>query len=189
MNRNVQDHWTSEEPKAAASRSAAAARGLGWFSIGLGVAEILAPRVVARASGVASSPGLIRAYGLREIVCGIGILTARRPAPFLWARVAGDALDISTVASAAASKSGANLARVASSLVALAGVTALDVHAAASCDALDQASVSKRITDYRLRSGFSSTPQAMRGAAMTTFVVPEDMATPKALRAYTRGSQ
>jgi hypothetical protein len=150
---------------------------------------VLAPRTVVRAAGVASSPGLIRAYGLREIVCGIGILTARRPGPFLWARVAGDALDISTVAGAAASTSGANTARVASGLVALAGMTALDVYAAASCDPASRTSASGRLTDYRLRSGFPSTPQAMRGAAMTNFVIPKDMATPKALQSFIRRGQ
>jgi hypothetical protein len=189
MDQNVQDHWMSEEPNGATSRSAAVARGLGWFSIALGIAEVLAPRKVSRVTGVIRSPGLIRAYGLREILCGIGILTARSPGPFLWARVAGDVLDISTVASAAASTSGANTARVASNLVALVGVTALDVHAAASCDAFDRTSLSERLKNYRLRSGFPSTPQAMRGAALTNFVIPEDMATPKALRSYTRGGR
>jgi hypothetical protein len=189
MDRNVPDNWMSEDAKATTSRKAGVARGLGWFSIALGITEVLAPRAVARVAGVADSPGLIRAYGLREIACGLGILTARRPGPFLWARVAGDALDISTVASAAATTSGASAARVASSLVALAGVTAFDVYAATSCEAMAQASASARLRDYRLRSGFPSTPAAMRGAAMTNFVIPKDMATPKALQSFTRKGQ
>ena len=49
------------------------ARGLGWFSIGLGLAEVLAPRVLTRGLGMENEQ-LVRAYGLREIATGIGIL-------------------------------------------------------------------------------------------------------------------
>src|SRR5690242_9286505 len=50
------------------------ARFLGWFSIGLGVAEVVAPRTVARLVGTRNNSGLIRCYGLREIASGVGIL-------------------------------------------------------------------------------------------------------------------
>src|SRR3982750_2637825 len=49
------------------------ARGLGWFSIGLGLAELLAPRGVARVAGVRGNTTLIRLFGLREIASGIAI--------------------------------------------------------------------------------------------------------------------
>ena len=55
------------------------------------------PRAVARAAGVPNLPRLTRAYGLREIGTGIGILTSKDPSPWLWGRVAGDALDVATV--------------------------------------------------------------------------------------------
>src|SRR5437868_3741812 len=72
------------------------ARGLGWFSIGLGLAEVLTPRGIAKVAGLKGEhTGLIRLFGLREIASGIGIFAqGRRPAAALWARVAGDALDI-----------------------------------------------------------------------------------------------
>jgi hypothetical protein len=72
------------------------ARGLGWFSIGLGLTELIAPRALARFLGVKEErAGLLRAFGLREIAAGIGILMApARPAPWVWARVGGDVLDI-----------------------------------------------------------------------------------------------
>ena len=54
------------------------ARGLGWFSIGLGVAELLVPRMIARATGLRGHETLIRCYGVREIATGIGILTRAR---------------------------------------------------------------------------------------------------------------
>lgn len=72
------------------------ARGLGWFSLALGAAELLAPRSVQQVSGI-RSPGLLRAYGLREIATGIGILSSKQPAHWMWARVAGDALDLATL--------------------------------------------------------------------------------------------
>jgi hypothetical protein len=43
---------------------------------------------------------LIRAYGLREIAAGIGILAAIRRAPWVWSRVAGDAMDLATLGGA-----------------------------------------------------------------------------------------
>src|ERR1700712_817450 len=92
---------TESEMKTLSSTQSATklARALGWFSIGLGIAELIAPRAICRACGMADQPMLVRAYGVRELVCGIGLLVAKNPRPFVWARVAGDALDISTVVS------------------------------------------------------------------------------------------
>ena len=75
-----------------------AAQGLGVFSLALGVAELLAPRALARMTGMPGRETLIRACGLREIVNGIGLLASVDPRPWLWSRVAGDALDLSTLA-------------------------------------------------------------------------------------------
>ena len=71
----------------------AVASGLGWFGIGLGLAELLAPRTVARLAGLEGREGLLRVFGAREIASGVLILAADDPRPWLWARVAGDALD------------------------------------------------------------------------------------------------
>src|ERR671938_390501 len=61
------------------------ARGLGWFSIGLGLAELLAPRGVAKVAGMRGNAGLIRLFGLREIASGIAIFAGgKRPAGALW---------------------------------------------------------------------------------------------------------
>ena len=73
----------------------ALARGLGWFSIGLGLAEIFASREVARLIGVRNRPALFGALGARELLSGIGILLQRKPAGWLWSRVAGDIMDLS----------------------------------------------------------------------------------------------
>ena len=63
------------------------ARGLGWFSIGLGLAEILAPRALTRGLGMEGHEQIVRAYGVREIATGIGILSSTHPVPWIWGRV------------------------------------------------------------------------------------------------------
>jgi hypothetical protein len=69
------------------------ARVLGWFSIGLGAAELLAPKAVCRSLRVDCDERLVQAFGAREIAAGVGILSQRNPTPWLWGRVAGDAVD------------------------------------------------------------------------------------------------
>jgi uncharacterized membrane protein len=104
------------------------ARGLGWFSIGLGLAEVLTPRGVARIAGVRGNhTGLIRLFGLREIASGIGIfMQGRRPAGAVWSRVAGDALDLAALGAAFASPD-SRKGRVAFATANVLTVTALDV--------------------------------------------------------------
>lgn len=109
------------------------ARGLGWFSIAPGMAELLAPKAMARATGVRSE-ALLQAYGLREIACGVGILATRRPDPnWLWARVAGDVLDLATLGVARGDPKRRENALI--SAAAVAGVTALDVTSAVALTA------------------------------------------------------
>lgn len=73
------------------------ARGLGWFSIALGAAELLAPGSVKRNTGAPGPASLVQAYGLREIATGAALLAAEKPVCLVWARVAGDLLDIATL--------------------------------------------------------------------------------------------
>ena len=72
-------------------------RFLGWFSIGLGAAELLAPRAIARVAGTRHHAGVTRFYGMREIAAAVGIFTHPNPAPWLWARVAGDVVDLASI--------------------------------------------------------------------------------------------
>lgn len=103
------------------------ARGLGWFSLGLGLAELLAPRGVAKVAGVRGGTGLIRLLGLREIAHGIAIFAqGRRPKEALWARVAGDALDLACLGAAYASPDN-DKARLTFATANVLTVTALDV--------------------------------------------------------------
>ncbi len=123
------------------------AKGLGWFSIGLGLAELLAPRAIASISGVPNRrTGLIRLYGLREIATGVMIFSQKNPAAGVWSRVAGDAVDLASLGAAAASPD-TKKGRLAFATANVLAVTALDVmcakqlssngnqgiHASASC--------------------------------------------------------
>jgi hypothetical protein len=100
---------------------------LGLFSIGLGLAEVLRPRRMAKRTGVPYQ-GLVWGYGVREIACGVGILSSRRPAGWLWARVAGDVLDLATLAAAyAEARSRVRRRRALEAAAAVAGVTVLDI--------------------------------------------------------------
>jgi uncharacterized membrane protein len=105
------------------------ATGLGWFSVGLGIAEVVAPGAMANLIGVRNETktrALLRTYGVRELAAGIGILTQPRPAGWMWSRVAGDVVDLATLGSALSSDE-TNKARAVTATAAVLGVTALDV--------------------------------------------------------------
>jgi uncharacterized membrane protein len=103
--------------------------GLGMFSLALGSAELAAPGAVARLAGVRRDGPVVRTvtslYGARELAHGAGILSGRATAGWVWSRVAGDVIDIVTVAVGAARK-GAAPTRLGLGLAALAGVTVAD---------------------------------------------------------------
>lgn len=161
----------------------ALARGLGVFSIALGVMELMAARPLARALGMERHETLLRLYGAREIAKGIGILASDDPTPWIWGRVAGDALDLATLATGL---EGENPKRdnVLLALASVAGATALDLYCAQK---LSQESPTPlpAMRDYSDRSGFRRPPQAMRGVARRDFEVPKDFRTPEALRPWT----
>jgi hypothetical protein len=146
------------------------ALGLGLFSIALGALELLAPRGLSRWLGLRSDPRMVQAYGAREVATGLAILgRSRDPAPFVWARVAGDALDLATLA-AVVGKSRAR-GRLGFAVAAVLGVTVID--------ALCAQSLSSRqphrgpVRDYSDRSGFPDAPERMRGKARTVTPIRE----------------
>ena len=159
------------------------ADGLGWFSVALGLSQLFATRRVARWLGMEDRESLLRAYGLRELTTGVGILASRSPAPWLWARVAGDGLDMATLRSAAARADGPRQQNVELVTAAVMGVTALDILAARSVSAQPQSERWRVTYDYSHRTGFPDTPDRMRGAARD-FVVPEDFRTPALMKPW-----
>ena len=172
---------TTTTSSASASTGAlrSAAHGLGIFSIALGLTELLAPRALARMPGMQGRETLLRAYGLREIVTGVGLLASPDPRPWIWGRVAGDALDLSTLALGASERPGMAPHRDAALWMTTA-VGVVDIACALLPDRNRKAGAS---VDYSDRIGMPRSPEQMRGAARD-FEVPRDMRPPEALRAY-----
>lgn len=104
------------------------ARALGWFSIGLGAAELIAPEKFTDFVGMDDDrTDLVRFYGLREIASGVGILSQHRePTPWVWSRVAGDLLDLATLGTVL-NGDNPRRGRAALAMTMVAGITALDV--------------------------------------------------------------
>src|SRR5689334_17652726 len=144
-------------------------RALGWFSIGLGLAEIVGARRITHALGMEGSETMIRACGVREIGEGIMCLSTEKQTG-LWSRVAGDAVDIAMLASAMKrdnpKRENAGLA-----LAAIVGITLLDLAAAGSVTATHGGGDGQR-RSYRDRSGFPKGLQAARGAAKEMATAP-----------------
>jgi len=108
-----------------------AAKFLGWFSVGLGAAELVFGRSMNRTLGLGQSPALVRAFGAREVAAGVAVLMYPDMAAPIWLRVAGDALDLAVLARALSTRNRRREATLLS-MFAVLGVTALDVMTAAS---------------------------------------------------------
>ena len=145
------------------------ASGLGWFSIGLGMAELFAPQAIARLTGASDGRKWIRGFGLREIASGVTMLNDPRRGTPVWSRVAGDVMDLMALAPALVSGKNGR-ARTAGSLAAVAGVTVLDVLCARELSrrsSVVRASgtiiVNCSLTDcYRFWRNFENLPRFMR---------------------------
>jgi len=106
--------------------------GLGLFSMALGAAELLGARRISRALDAKDHEGLIRGFGVREVVAGFGLLNMPANASSVWGRVAGDAMDLAALG-AAARRSPRNR-WIWGSLAFVAGATMLDIVAARGLD-------------------------------------------------------
>ncbi len=128
---DVMTDWAPEQVQSGGGSGASSlARALGWFSIGLGVAQIVAPHRVARLVGAEPTTRVMtftQLMGAREIVHGISILASPNPRPGVMGRVVGDALDIGALGTLMGSRSG-DTKRAAGALMAVAGTTAADVY-------------------------------------------------------------
>ncbi len=140
------------------SRQPNTALGLGLFSLGLGLAQVIAPGSVAKLAGLSNRRGsrlALRLIGARELASGFGLLSQPAAAGWAWARVAGDAMDLVLLAGAFSSRRSTR-SRTAVIAAAVAGVAAVDALSASrlsrSSPALRLAAplrVSRSITIYR----------------------------------------
>jgi uncharacterized membrane protein len=123
----MDDSFSHNDRQSGTSGTEYFAKSLGWFSIALGAAEVFAPRALAKFIGIKEQPILLPALGLREITSGVGILTQRQPAGWLWSRVAGDALDLGLLATAYMSDACEDEDAIEAAAAAVAGVTVADI--------------------------------------------------------------
>lgn len=106
---------------------------LAAFSLGLGLAELLAPSGVAGLIGIPNTRRtrtVLRALGARELLAGVGLLAQPRSARWLWSRVLGDAMDLTLLGDGFTQRR-AKVGRLIAATAAVAGVTAIDAFSAA----------------------------------------------------------
>ena len=163
--RNGGGHWNG---RPAARRATRLSKGLGLLGMGLGLAQILAPGRLAGPLGMAGREGFVRLCGVRELASGLGLMRGRDRPFWLWARVAGDAMDVAALGAAlyGAGRSRRPRGRILMALAGVAAVTFLDIRAARRIDS-DRRDAPRR--DYSRRSGFPRPPAEMRGRARDAF--------------------
>jgi hypothetical protein len=138
------------------------ARNLGWFSIGLGLVELLGAHRITRTLGMEGQETMVRAFGLREIGSGMMTLSVDKEVG-LASRIVGDGLDIVTLGSAM-HPDNHKQDNVAIALVMVAGVTLLDFIAVGASTGRHMRHRGE-VRDFGDRSGFPKGVEASRGLA------------------------
>ena len=128
---------------------------LGWFSLGLGALELVASRRIAAALGIAT-PGLVQAFGVREIAAGLMVLNKPDTAMPVWGRVVGDAMDAAVLVTGLGYHN-RQRGQAAAALLFVMGATALDMAVASALSQREQAALR---TARRTRVQRSRTIQA-----------------------------
>jgi hypothetical protein len=100
------------------------AKALGVFSVALGLTQLLAPRWLGQTIGVGGRGRLMRALGLRELAAGVAVLSRPQRSAPLWARTAGDVMDLALLGRAMSGS--AKRGRVATALAMVLGVGVMD---------------------------------------------------------------
>lgn len=116
---------------------------LGWFSVGLGLAQVVAPDALNRLIGVSEenrNDRFMRMMGMREISHGVAILANARPEKAVWSRVAGDALDLAVLGRLMTDRRNDRSKAMGATLAVL-GVAALDYHTARQLSRIDEDAV------------------------------------------------
>jgi uncharacterized membrane protein len=116
-------------PKPTGRRSTA----FGWFRVGLGLTQLLAPQAVARWAGIDdehdSTRLTLRLIGARQVACGLGLLSQSRSVAWASAGVAGGIVDAVLLGTALQSR-GAHTKRLLGAGAAVLGVACVDAYAA-----------------------------------------------------------
>ncbi len=126
------------------------AKSLGWFSIGLGIAEIVAAERLTKLLGLEGMERVVRAFGAREIASGVTTLSTEKETG-LWSRLAGDALDLAVLARGLTPYN-PQRRNLKWAMLAVGGVTALDILTASAVAARKRRASTP--ASYADRSGF-----------------------------------
>jgi hypothetical protein len=161
---NATSTLVTSRPDRSLTKTDRVARGLGWFSLALGAAEIVAPGKLARALGLEGRERLLQAYGGREIGAGIWALSDT-PTPAIWSRVAGDLVDLATLGAGLREGDEEQRRNAWIALAAVAGITVVDILTAASLTAEQSERRGETGRDYSDRSGFPGGIAKARGTA------------------------
>jgi hypothetical protein len=138
------------------------AKGLGWFSLGLGVLEIVAPAAVTRTLGMEGREGLVRAFGVREVAAGLTSLSPDK-ALGLWSRVGGDLLDLAVLYGAYRDDN-PKKDNVGAALALVGFITCLDLVTAKTTTAVHARARRGAPRDYSDRSGWPRGVEAARAS-------------------------
>jgi hypothetical protein len=153
-------------------------RALGWFSFGLGLTELLAPKRITGMLGAEGHETLVRAMGAREIAAGVLCLSTNSDFG-AWNRAAGDVLDLALLG-AAYRDDNPKKRNVGLAIAVVAGCLIADSAAAQSIRNLHRRKGPAR--DYSDRTGFPKGIDYSRGKAAGR--IPDDYkATPAAAAA------
>lgn len=139
------------------------ARGLGVFSLALGAMEITGARALAQMLGMKGQENFIRLCGAREIIQGAAILASRNPTMAIYARIAGDALDIGMLAREFRGEQPKKLS-LGMALASVLGITAMDVYNARALNRDTKKNASPPI-DFSKRSGLPAITGRRHGRA------------------------
>ena len=137
-------------------------RSLGWFSIGLGLTELLAAPKLTRALGAEGKENVVRAMGARELAHGVLCLSVNNDYG-AWTRVAGDMIDLAGLA-ALYRDDNPKKGNVGMAIAAVIGCTIADLAAAQSIRNLHNRK-GEPVRDYSDRSGFPRGVGYSRGKA------------------------
>jgi uncharacterized membrane protein len=160
------------EARPSSSDIAPLGRALGVVSAALGVPLVARPADVTDAIGVgrkSRSRVAARVVGGRELAAAAALLI-RPSAPFLWARVAGDAMDLTMLGRALAGHGRRGRRRTVAATAAVAGITAVDVVAAV------RATRAESLMDLTATTTIRKSPQEVYERWRTLSNLPEFMA-------------
>ncbi len=105
------------------------ARGLGVFSLGLGIYQLVAPRAFTQLIGIhpeRDAKTATRAVGARELGAAAGLLASPKRVGFMWLRVAGDVMDLALLRRAMSSRA-TRPDRAGAAFASAVGITAVDL--------------------------------------------------------------